>query len=291
MRYEFVLAEKAVYRVETLCRVLEVSASGYYDWLSSRHSKSKRQVKDQELVTKLHLQHKSHYRSYGSRRHAAEFDGVGRHRIRRLMKAAGIQAKQPRRYRVTTDSEHDMPIAENLLNREFRPAEPNRAWVGDLTYLRTREGWLYLVIVLDLYSRRVVGWSMSTAPNRQVVINAFQMAVQRRGIRPGLLFHSDRGCQYASKDHRKKLKAYGVLASMSRRANCWDNAVAESFFATLKKELIVEVDGLPQETVRQSVFIYLETYYNSKRRHSTLGYLTPQEFENQAKTREEQAAA
>lgn len=148
-----------------------------------------------------------------------------------------------------------------------------------------------MVIVLDLYSRRVVGWSMSTAPNRQVVINAFQMAVQRRGIRPGLLFHSDRGCQYASKDHRKKLKAYGVLASMSRRANCWDNAVAESFFATLKKELIVEVDGLPQETVRQSVFIYLETYYNSKRRHSTLGYLTPQEFENQAKTREEQAAA
>lgn len=291
MRYEFILREKAVYPVKSLCRVLEVSPSGYYSWLTNRDGKSKRQNEDQELVAKLQLEHENHYRSYGSRRHAAGLPGVGRHRVRRLMKAAGLCAKQRRRYRLTTDSGHDQPIAENLLNREFHPAGPNQAWAGDLTYLRTREGWLYLVIVLDLYSRQVVGWSMSPAPNRQVVINAFQMAVQRRGIRPGLIFHSDRGCQYASKDYRGALRACGVLASMSRRANCWDNAVAESFFATLKKEVISEVDGLPQETVRQSVFTYLETYYNSKRRHSTLGYLTPQEFENQPKSRKERVAA
>jgi len=291
MRYEFVLAEKAVYGVEFLCRLLEVSTSGYYEWLAGGETTSARDAQDRQLLDKLRLQHRQHHQNYGSRRHAAELAGVGRHRVRRLMQKAGLYAKQRRRYRITTRSDNNQPVAENLLNRNFRPDGPNRAWVGDLTYLRTQEGWLYLVVVLDLYSRRVVGWSMSERPTRKVVLDAFRMAVQRRGIEPGLIFHSDRGSQYASKEHRQALKACGVLASMSRKANCWDNAVAESFFATLKKELIVEVDGFPRETVRQSVFTYLETYYNKKRRHSTLGYKTPQEFEDQSKNRKERLAA
>ena len=291
MRYGFILAEKANYPVDLMCRLLEVSPSGFYEWVAGRESLTQREAQDLRLVTKLMLQHQIHLRSYGSRRHAAELPGIGRHRTRRLMKKAGLRAKQPRRYRITTKSDHDHPIADNLLNRDFRPSGPNQSWVGDLTYLRTHEGWLYLVVVLDLFSRKVVGWSMSERPTRHVVLNAFRMAVNRRGVTPGLIFHSDRGSQYASKDHRRALKVCGVLSSMSRRANCWDNAVAESFFATLKKELIVEVDNLDRETVRQAVFNYLETYYNKKRRHSTLGYQTPQEYENQSQNRKEHPAA
>ena len=291
MRYQFVLTEKAFYCVETLCRLMEVSTSGFYEWFASSQIETRREANDRELGQKLEAQHKEHSRNYGSRRHAAELDGVGRRRVSKLMKRHGLQAKQRRRYRLTTDSAHDQPITNNLLNRNFRPDSVNQAWVGDLTYLRTREGWLYLVVVLDLFSRKVVGWSMSERASRKVFVDALKMAVQRRGVRPGLIFHSDRGSQYASKEYRHLLRTCGFVSSMSRKANCWDNAVAESFFATIKKELIVEVDGHAREIVRQAVFTYLETYYNRKRRHSTLGYRTPQEYESQSQNRKEQSAA
>ena len=291
MRYAFILAEKAVFGVELLCRLLEVSVSGFYDWVAAADSRALRAKRREELIRQLVTRHQEHRCRYGSRRHAAEFGSVGRHRVRGLMSEAGVQAKQRRRYRVTTKSDHRRPVAKNLLNRDFRPIAPNQVWAGDLTYLRTREGWLFLVVILDLYSRKVVGWSMSEKPSRGVVNSALKMAIQRRGVKPGLIFHSDRGCQYTSKEHQRLLEACGIVPSMSGKGDCWDNAVAESFFATIKKELIVDVDGQAREIVRQAVFTYLETYYNSKRRYSKLGYRTPEEFEALSKNGKELMAA
>jgi len=236
-----------------------------------------------ELVRRLRIQHTEHKSRYGARRHAAGLTKidrpVSRKRVRRLMRLEGIVAKQRRRFKVTTVSDHDNPVAANLLDRQFNPTRPNQAWVGDITYLPTTEGFLYLAIVMDLFSRRVIGWSISERMTRGLVIDAFKLALGRRGCAPDTLFHSDRGSQYASFDYRKILKTCGITASMSRRANCWDNAVAESFFATLEKELHKDLGPQKRETVRLETIAYIEGYYNRKRLHSTLGYMTPLERE------------
>lgn len=188
-------------------------------------------------------------------------------------------AKTRRKFKHTTDSNHDLPIADNLLERNFLPASPDQCYVGDITYIRTREGWLYLATVIDLYSRKVVGWAMSHRINRHLVIDAMRMAIVNRQPARGLIFHSDRGSQYASNDFRKLLENHGVKQSMSRRGDCWDNAVAESFFGTIKKELVHHDDYLTREEARMSIFEYIEVYYNRKRLHSTIGYLSPTEYE------------
>lgn len=287
MIYSFVFsqAKEAAYPITALCNALGVSTSGYYEWVNRPQSKRSRE--DAELVALMTSAHANSRQSYGSRRHREELKGsnkrVGRNRIRRLMRTAGIWAKQRRRFVVTTKSDHDKPIAPNELDRNFHPEGPNQAWVGDITYIPTRDGWLYLAIVLDLYSRRVVGWATSARATRQLALDALQMALQKRAVEPGLLlFHSDRGVQYASNDFVQLLKRKRITPSMSRRANCWDNAVAESFFATLEKELLVDLVGWGRDDTAQAVFTYIETYYNRRRRHSTLGYQSPASFEAQA---------
>jgi transposase InsO family protein len=203
----------------------------------------------------------------------------GQNRVARLMRKDGLKAKTIRKFKATTNSNHSLPVAENLLNRDFTPAEPNKAWVADITYIWTNEGWLYLAIVIDLYSRAVVGWSMSERMTRTLVMDAFTLAVKRRNPSPGLIHHSDRGSQYASADFQKLLAKYGTICSMSRKGNCWDNAAAESFFAILKRALVFHNQYVTRAQARQSLFDYIERFYNRKRIHSTLGYRTPHEVD------------
>src|SRR5436190_71586 len=202
-------------------------------------------------------------------------------RVGRLMREQGLRAREKRRFQRTTDSQHDLPVAPNVLDRQFTVAAPNTAWVSDITYLWTREGWLYLVVILDLFSRRVVGWALRNRITRELAVEALTMALAHRQPDPGLVHHSDRGSQYASGDYRAVLDAHGIVMSMSRRGNCWDNAVAESFFSTLKIELAHEADWATHADAYSAVFEYLEIFYNGQRRHSVLGYLSPIAFERQ----------
>ena len=208
---------------------------------------------------------------------------MGRHRVARLMQQQGLHARKKRRFQTTTDSRHGLPVAANVLDRQFTVTAPDTAWVTDITYLWTREGWLYLAVILDLFSRRVVGWSMSESITRQLTLDALEAALGQRTPPPGLLHHSDRGSQYASGDYQALLDAHGLVGSMSRRGNCWDNAVAESFFSTLKIELVYPADWATRAAARAAVFEYLEVFYNGQRRHSSLGYLSPVAFEQRYK--------
>jgi transposase InsO family protein len=196
------------------------------------------------------------------------------------MALADVKAKQKKKFKVTTDSKHNLPVAPNLLDREFTVKEPNRVYVGDITYIWTQEGWLYLAIVLDLFSRQVVGWSMNQRMTKDLVKDALRMAYWRRKPAPGAIFHSDRGSQYCSKEFQSQLKAYQIISSMSRKGNCWDNAVAESFFGSLKTERVFFSNYRTRESARQDITDYIEMFYNSRRLHSHLGYLSPREFEN-----------
>jgi len=204
---------------------------------------------------------------------------TGRKRIARLMREQGLRARRKRRFRTTTDSRHDLPIAPNVIARKFEAPAPNTTWVTDITYIWTHEGWLYLAVILDLFSRRIVGWSMSEQITRQIALNALAMALSRRQPPRGLIHHSDRGSQYASDEYRRLLAANGIVGSMSRRGNCWDNAVAESFFSTLKLELVHEHDWATRAEARAAIFEYLEVFYNGQRRHSSLDYVSPVAFE------------
>ena len=278
MTYRFVCAEKTVFPVVIMCSTLGVSPSGYYEWLG--RPISQRATQNLALIAVLRLQHVEHKLRYGARRHQAELAvNIGRHRVRRLMKVAGLLARQKRRFVVTTKADNDNPVADNLLDRDFCPPKPNHSWVGDITYIPTTEGWLFLATVIDLYSRRIIGWSISERITKELVLDAFRLAVGRRGCAPNCLFHSDRGSQYTSKDFTDILRTHGIVSSMSRRANCWDNAVAESFFATLKKELSYELVGKNRAQIRQEVVFFIEGYYNRKRLHSSLGYKTPLKHE------------
>lgn len=281
MIFELVEAEKARYPVVQTCRVLEVSPSHFYRWRAGW--RSKKAIEDTVLLSKIQTIHKDNRGRSGNRRITLELreqgETVGRHRVARIMRESSLRGKMKARFRNTTVSDHDHPVADNLLDRNFNPASPNLAWAGDITYLRTNEGWLYLAVVLDLHSRKVVGWAMGIRINRQLCLDALRMGIWRRKPKRGLLFHSDRGVQYASKDFQKALKKAGMTCSMSRKGNCWDNAPVESFFSTLKRELFFEEPVFDRETTAQRVFEYIETYYNRKRLHSSLDYKSPEAFE------------
>jgi putative transposase len=276
MRFRFIEDHRTVFPVRVMCAVLEVSASGYYAW--RERPDSRRAAANRELLTEVRRVHADSRRRYGSPRvHAVlrrEGRRVGRNRIARLMRRHRIQARQKRRFRKTTDSNHAFPLAPNLLARQFTATAPNQVWLADITCLPTLEGWLYLAVVLDMFSRKVVGWAMSDTMPQELTIAALRMAIVNRRPGPGLLHHSDRGSQYAAHDYRRLLDEHGMLCSMSRKGDCWDNAPMESFFGSLKTEL----DDGPFETrqaARTALFGFLEGFYNRQRLHSAIGYVTP----------------
>jgi putative transposase len=268
--------EKANFTVVDLCRVMRVSRSGYYAWRQREPDPDR--VRRVVLVQKIHRQKRG---SYGSRRMARELrrrgEPVGRSQARSLMREAGVEARQRRRWRTTTDSDHGYPVAPDRLQRRFLVPAPNRFWVADITAVWTLEGWLYLAAVLDLYDRQVVGWAMAGHMRTELVLAALEMAVGRRRPAPGLVHHSDRGSQYASRAYRDRLEKHGMEASMSRKGNCWDNAVMERFFGSLKSEWLADQRYLTRDQARRDIVQYIEMEYNSNRLHSTLGYITPRE--------------
>jgi len=282
VRFALVEAEKAKLPVAMMCRVLEVSRAGYYAWRS--RPEAVREKEDRRLAVKIASIHAESRQRYGSPRVHAELRGRGertsRKRVAKLMRKQGLRARYRRRFRTTTDSEHEFAAARNILKRNFEVKVPNAIWVTDIPYIWTREGWLYLAVILDLFSRRVVGWSMSERITRKLALGALNMALRHRQPPRGLIHHSDRGSQYASGDYRLVLATNGIMCSMSRRGDCWDNAVAESFFSTLKLELVYETDWATREEARAAIFEYLEVFYNRERRHSSLGYLSPVAFEH-----------
>jgi transposase InsO family protein len=265
-----------------MCKVLEVSRSGFYAWV--KRGESDRAREDRRLTTLIRDIFEESRRTYGSPRIHREMRKrsvrCGRKRVVRLMNKAGLRSKIRRRFRVrTTDSRHSHPIAPDLVGRNFTAEAPNRVWVSDITYIPTDEGWLYLATTMDLFSRLIVGWSMSESLEARIAIDALQMGIQARGSCPGLIHHSDRGVQYASTAFRSELASNGMVASMSRRGNCYDNAAKESFFHTLKTELVHHESYRTRAEARASVFHYIATFYNRKRLHSTLDYCSPAEFE------------
>jgi putative transposase len=281
MRYDFVERHRGRWPVRLMCRVLRVSPGGYYDWRG--RPKSIRAARRDALVVSIKAVHGEVKARYGSPRIHAELVARGEpccvNTVARLMRREGIAAKTKRKFRVTTDSNHDRPVAENVLDRRFEPEAPNRAWTADITYVATGEGWLYLAAVEDLYSRRIVGWSMSSRIDSRLVVDAMEMALAGRRPGEGLVAHSDRGSQYASEHYQEVLAGRGIVCSMSRRANCWDNAPMESFFASLKKELTRGEIFATREEARASLFEYIEVFFNRIRRHSSLGYVSPTQYE------------
>ena len=268
--------------VRLMCQVLEVSAAGYYAWVN--RPPSKRRERTMRLTEQIRQAHARSRRTYGSPRVTAELAGQGtrvcRNTVAKLMRQAGLAAKVKRRFVPrTTDSTHDNPIAPNRLARDFTADAPDRKWTCDITYVPTDQGWLYLAVVMDLFSRRIVGWAMREHLQSELVREAMRMAVQARRPAVGLLHHSDRGVQYACGDYRRLLGEHEIVCSMSRRGNCYDNAVTESFFGTLKTELVNDARYATRDEARQSVFEWIEVFYNRQRRHSSLGYLSPEGFE------------
>lgn len=279
--YAFIAENAAFFDILVMCRVLGVARSGYYAWRGRPESARSRE--DRRLVTNIKVIHRTNKRAYGSRRIHRELRKqgfrCGHNRVARLMREHRIRAKQARKFRPTTNSNHSLPVAPNLLARDFTATTPNQKWVADITYVPTREGWLYLGAVVDLKSRFVVGHSMQERMTSSLVIDALQMALRRRRPRPGLVLHSDRGSQYASSPYQDLLIRHDVVCSMSRRGDCYDNAPMESFFATLKKELVHHQTYTSRAEARREILDYIESFYNSRRLHSSLGYLSPAEYE------------
>jgi putative transposase len=283
MRFTFIQSHARIFHIATMCRVLEVSKAGYYAW---RARPLCDRVKDDRVLTaKIREIQKEVRGRYGSPRTFQELKGMGfkcgKHRVARLMRRAGIRAKSAKKFRVTTQSEHTNPVAPNVLDRKFsveQHRERDQSWAADITYIPTKEGWVYLAVIIDLATRRVVGWSVRTRLDQELAISALKMALTHTGARGGL-HHSDRGAQYASSAYQRLLKQSGFNVSMSRVGDCWDNAVVESFFATLTKELLV--DGLfeSRSQATRELFEFIEIWYNRRRRHSTLGYRTPAQYE------------
>lgn len=281
MKYRFLAKLVESFRVQTLCRVLRVSRSGYYRWRQS--SDGLRAREDRKLLVDIRAVYQKSRGRYGSPRVYRELkeQGVrcGKHRVERLMRKSGLQARRRRNFKITTRSAVGHPVAPNHLNRQFSVPRPDTVWAGDITYVGTREGWLYLAVVLDLCSRRVVGWACSDRINHELVLSALHRAVHQRRPCESLLHHSDRGSQYTCAEYRAELSRRGMQVSMSRRGDCYDNAMVESFFSTLKAEL----EGYERYETRQQaqteLFEYIEVFYNRQRRHSSLGYLSPAAFE------------
>lgn len=283
MKFHFIQAESGCHRVESLCRALGVSRSGYYAWCRRRPSLRARA--DQALGPVLCRAHAENREAYGTVRLWQYLNRVGqrcgKHRVRRLRRALHLEVRRVRRFRVTTESRHSYVVAPNLLAQQFAVPAPNRVWGGDITFIATAKGWLYLAVVLDLCTRRVVGWSMRERLDQALVVQALQMALARRRPAAGLVHHSDRGRQYAGGIYQGLLARHGLVASMSRKGNCYDNACVESFFSTLKNELVLGGTYRHRDEARREVFEYIETFYNPHRLHQSLGYVSPVEFERQ----------
>ena len=269
------------YPIRLMCRALAVSAAGYYAWRV--RPESARSVSDRTTLSAIRVIHRESRETYGSPRiwDALVKQGhrIGEHRVARLMRQDSIRAKTVKKWRATTQSQHRLPVAANTLERAFTVEAPNRVWAGDITYVWTLEGWLYLAVLLDLYSRRVVGWAMSQRITVELTEQALTMALAKRAPTAGLLHHSDCGSQYAATSYQRVLDEYGLIPSMSRKGNCWDNACVESFFGTLKRELVYHRHYATRDEARQDIFEYIEVFYNRQRRHSTLGYHSPAEYE------------
>ena len=281
MKYHFIEEHKQEFPIVVMCQVLGISESGFYAW--RKRPTCRRQREDAQVTQEVRQVFVTHRGRYGSPRIHVELKDQGqrisRKRVARLMREAGISARRKRRRVITTRSDASHPVAPNVLNREFTAIEPNTKWATDITYIPTMQGWLYLAVILDLYSRAVVGWSMSGCCDEELVENALKMAVLRRRPKAGLLHHSDRGSQYTSRAYRLRLEQSGIMVSMSRKGNCWDNAAMESFFGSLKEECVGSSVYSSHEQARQALFEYLEIYYNRQRRHSTLGYVSPLMYE------------
>lgn len=277
MKYAFIKTYQEVFAVIRMCELFSVSQSAYYDWLA--RPESQRSTEDRRLTEKIKLSHKGSRGVYGARRIREDLlsdgEAVSRTRVGRLMEEQGLASKTRRKFKATTDSNHNKPVAPNLLNREFEVECPDTVYAGDITYIPTDEGWLYLAVLIDLYSRAVVGWAMSERMTASLVNDALMMALWKRKPAAGLMVHSDRGSQYASKLYQGTIKSNGFICSMSRRGNCWDNAPSESFFHTLKTELTHHQRYRTREDAKQDIFEYIEVFYNRQRRHSTIGYQAP----------------
>lgn len=275
------MRHRHIFPIKKMCLTLNVSRGGYYAWVN--RPQSQRSLDNEKILNRIKQIHSESNQVYGSPRITdtlkSEGIKVSRPRVARLMNRHGIRAKTVRKFRVTTQSDHHFPIAPNLLNQDFRSEHFGKVWTSDITYIRTSEGWLYLTVILDLYNRQIVGWSMSSGITAmQTVIPALTMAVNRYKPLPGLIFHSDRGVQYACEEFRNKLSEYQIVQSMSSIGNCYDNAVVESFFSTLKKEHVYHYLYKTRNNAKQSIFQYIEAFYNRIRKHSALGYLSPVQF-------------
>lgn len=272
---------KTEFPISVMCDVLSVSRSGYYAW--QKKPVSKREKANAKLLESIRTAHRDSGEAYGSPRiyQALKEQDIpcSESRVARLMREDGLRAKSKRRFKATTNSKHNLPVAPNLPQRDFSPAEPNQVYAGDITYIWTTEGWLYLAVVIDLFSRSVVGWAMDKRMTRQLVMDALTMAVQRRRPPSGVIFHSDRGSQYASADYQSLLAKHGMRCSMSRKGDCWDNAPVESFFGSLKQELVFHQRYPIRFHARQSIFNYIERFYSRRRLHSSLGYKSPANYE------------
>ena len=281
MSFALIDAKRAGVPIETACSVLNVSVSGYYAW--TKRKASTRQTDDMIMLAHIRAEFVMSNETYGSPRMHAELTesglAIGLHRVARLMSDNGLKARQKTRFKKTTDSDHGGPVATNVLDQDFTAEGPNEKWGVDISYVWTAEGWLYLAIVLDLFSRRIVGWSTSDRMKRTLAIDALQRAINLRKPRPGLIHHSDRGSQYCSADYRRLVRDHGFVASMSGRGNCYDNAMVESVFKTIKSELIWRTAFASREQASKAIGHYIEGFYNPRRRHSSLGYVSPAMFE------------
>ncbi|MCC7179925.1 MAG: IS3 family transposase [Acidobacteria bacterium] len=283
VRFRFIAAEKAEHSLTILCRCLEVTRSGFYAW--QRRPESARAVRDRQLRVRIRASHEASRGRYGRPRVWRDLRDEGEHtsekRVARLMRAEGLRARARKRFRTTTISDHDQPVAGNVLDRQFEAARPNQRWVGDTTELVIgSSAKVYLAAILDLYSRFIVGWALSAVNDRHLTLRALDMAVKRRCPDPGLLHHSDQGCTYASEDYRARLDQHGIVCSMSRRGNCYDNAVMESWFSTVKSEEGERFESYAH--AKEALFDYIEVFYNQRRRHSTIGQISPAEYERRA---------
>lgn len=292
MKYAWIDTQRDAYALQALCEALGVSPSGFDAW--KRGGERQKRLSDTQLLTLIRAVHAETKGAYGSPRVFRELKDrgipVSRERVARLMRKNDIRARHKRRYKATTDSRHDFPVAQNVLDRNFEPARPDQTWTADITYIPTNEGWLYLAVVMDLYTRMIVGWSMDARMTRELVMNALRMAYFRRKPKRGVTHHSDRGSQYCSDDYQALLRQYGMRVSMSRKGNCWDNAPMESFFNSLKNERVHAQRYTTRDEARQDVFEYIETFYNRSRRHSALGYVSPAQHYAAWQAKHKQAA-
>ncbi len=281
MKYQFIKDHQNTHRVTVLCKALDIKRSSYYDWRTRQQSQ--RETRNAVLLDKIRIIHTASRESYGAvktwKQLRASGERCGLHRVERLRQKHGIEAKRMRLFRASNSGRNTETVADNILNRQFDVKQPDRVWVGDITFITTRKGVLFLSTIIDLYSRQVVGWSMSNKQDRHLVKDALLMAIEARKPKPGLIHHTDQGCQYMSRDYQALLSAHEIIPSTSRKGNCHDNAVAESFFSHLKNELIYHRDFLTRDEARTAIFDYIEVFYNRQRLHQTLGYKTPIEYE------------